>query len=815
MINATIKNELIKELNSAQKDAVERPINSAVKVVAGAGSGKTKIISKRFIKLTFDLIDKLSNPAEHILVITFTDKASAEMKERILKELDNFNISQNNDSLWISTFHSFCNTILKRHSLEIGMNTNATLADDKTRRAIFDIIINKIRYNELSSIQNLKEIEKSLDISTSILDIKKLNKLKNISTLDNLFEDIWECIKKIKAQGLSPKEFLNKTLLATETYSKTVCNLQFGFKTKEEYENSWHNTLRDYFADDYSIDEIFQNTQNLKSILLKNGAKKPEKWTPAPKFPEFIEPAQKLEKQLTQTIAFIYAIYQNELKHANLLDFDDLINKTIELFKTTPSIRSYYQQFFRHIIVDEFQDTNGAQLELIKLLLDENDPNITFVGDRKQSIYGFRFAQMENLDILENFIKEKYGKTYPEIKLKINYRSTQNVLETVNYLTTEHLGLDETLEFFHPNPAKNLVKTAIFENNLSASEQKDFEANYIASEILKLKNNQNKYSDFAILVKSHQEASLIQKALEKAKIPATKKVNTGFFESAWIKNIIAMLRFIKNSTDEQALIRLLKLGLSFKELYNLKQSLKNDFPAEEKLNIAQILSECYEKGTINNPYTKKLFDIKKELNSKKNLSLLQIYQYLIEQLPVYNTFELQVQNDLIVFEKIIIDFMENNYITIPRFLDYIEKIKDDRNFTLPKIDDNIDAVQLLTIHASKGLEFPYVFVSSISSSLKTDKSCFIFDLQYGNKQGFGIIINKINEKSNPKSFLYKEIWLKPRERKENLRLYYVALSRAEKYLNILNFRGIKGAEYTKNYPDFVKKEYIGEYNEKT
>ena len=150
--------ELTKELNPVQKEAVERPINSAVKIVAGAGSGKTKIISKRFVKLTLDMINQIKNPTEHILVITFTDKASGEMKERILKELDNFNIPQNSDNLWISTFHSFCNTILKRHIQEIGMSPSSTLSDEKTRQTLFDTIINKIRYNELHTIKDINKI---------------------------------------------------------------------------------------------------------------------------------------------------------------------------------------------------------------------------------------------------------------------------------------------------------------------------------------------------------------------------------------------------------------------------------------------------------------------------------------------------------------------------------------------------------------------------------------------------------------------------------------------------------------------------------
>ena len=141
-------------------------------------------------------------------------------------------------------------------------------------------------------------------------------------------------------------------------------------------------------------------------------------------------------------------------------------------------------------------------------------------------------------------------------------------------------------------------------------------------------------------------------------------------------------------------------------------------------------------------------------------------------------------------------------------MDYLEKIKDDRNFELPSIDtEEVDAVQILTIHASKGLEFPYVFVLSIASSSKTvDKSNIIFDLQYGDKPGFGIVVNKYNGKQNPKALIYKQLWQKPREKNEALRLFYVAVSRAKKYLNVLSFEpyaSVKPVDYITGLAEFL------------
>ena len=160
-------------------------------------------------------------------------------------------------------------------------------------------------------------------------------------------------------------------------------------------------------------------------------------------------------------------------------------------------------------------------------------------------------------------------------------------------------------------------------------------------------------------------------------------------------------------------------------------------------------------------------------------------------------------------EKIIDDFTQNeNYLSISGILDYLSKIKDDRNFELPSLNTGeINAVQILTIHASKGLEFPYVFVLSIASGSKNpDKSNVYFDMQYGDKPGFGIIINKYKGKPNPKALVYKQLWQKPRETQEALRLFYVAVSRAKKYLDVLSFEpyaSVKPADYINSLKSYL------------
>ena len=192
---------------------------------------------------------------------------------------------------------------------------------------------------------------------------------------------------------------------------------------------------------------------------------------------------------------------------------------------------------------------------------------------------------------------------------------------------------------------------------------------------------------------------------------------------------------------------------------------------------------------------------------------MQIFEKLKSDLVLHNLQndfdKQQAEINLKVLEMIVDDFSQNeNYISVNSLLDYLEKAVDDKTFELPSIYSEMpDAVQILTIHASKGLEFKYVFVLSLSSSSRNaEKSKILFDMQFGDKPGFGIIVNSYKGKPNPKSELYKQIWCKPRDKNEALRLFYVAVSRAEKYLNVLSFEpysSVKPAEYIENLSNYL------------
>ena len=809
--------DIVDGLNEAQTQAVLNPLESCTKIVAGAGTGKTKIISKRFLKLVLDLIERgEKDPQSKILVITFTDKAANEMKERIIKELEDNNLHAYSDTdLWISTFHSFCIRILKKYSIEAGLSPSFKMAEEQQLQEIYSNLVKKIKYGEANQ---------------EVLSVESIARLNKISDLDTLFDDIYNVIKKIKSLGITPQEFLHSSLNATADFSNVMKNTPFKFETKEDYAANWAQHFKDYTDDSTVLDEaLFDSIAKAKLVLDKFGKRKASEYGMAQGFPENIEPVTQAELLLTRVIAAVYELYQTELENHDLADFDDLINKTIMIFKQNEQIRSYYQNYFKQIIVDEFQDTNGAQLELIELLLNPDNPDLTYVGDRKQSIYAFRYAQMENLEVLHKNAEKKYSKKFEPVNLSINYRSTPQVLNAVNFVTQNELKLEGENLNANPNltysDTSRDIKVTRIEGFENAYEQKITEASYIAQEISSLLKRDNaSFKDFAVLVKSHAQADIVERELKKKNIPAVKKVNTGFFKEPVVKNVISAFRLIKNSEDEQALFRLLKVNFTDAELFEIKKSLdkellfQTDFDTVKRMNLAQkyITLKTLDKTSI--PYLEKIYDtVNKIKKHKSSLSLMQIFEIIKENICLYNCsdfsseFEQEnAKNNLLILEKIIDDFTQSeNFLSINTLLNYLEKIQDDRNFELPSVNTlELDAVQILTIHASKGLEFPYVFVLSIASSSKTaDKSGIIFDMQYGEKPGFGIIASKYKGKPTAKALIYKQLWQKPREKNEALRLFYVAVSRAKKYLNVLSFEpyaSVKPVEYIENLSQYLE-----------
>lgn len=793
-----VKEELFSELNTNQKKAVFADINSCTKIAAGAGSGKTKVIASRFLKLVLDMeMAGIKNPAEKILVITFTEKAAKEMRERILKTLDENNINTFGQKLWISTFHSFTSRILKAHSVEINLNPEFELVEEVMADEIYNDIIKKIK-NQKYDEEQIERLTKKLGLSENILNHQNLKPLLLVHEMEELFSEILKTISKIKSKGLSPKEFLDITINSINNFSSDVSKLYQRQYSKEDYALHFSKILNNYSADNIDFMAVSDKIISAKSIILKNGARKAEQWILNPEFYENLHSFEQLEILFTKLTALIYEIYQEELLSRSLLDFDDLINKTLEIFKTKPRILEEYKKQFKHIIIDEFQDTNGAQLELTKFLCADDFANITFVGDKKQSIYAFRHAQSENLDVLSSLLEKKYNKEFPKYELNINYRSSEKVLNAVNTLVENHLKLDEKLLVGKQDFKETKVVKHVFKNVQNMSVIQSLEAEYIADKILKLKGKMNfNYNDFAILVNSHKEADFIEKYLSKNNIAALKAVNKSFFDSPDVKNYAFALALADNKYNEYALVRTLLANMSQGEVYNLQKLMSAEFLDDErkKLNFAQKFFDEKTKEIVLNfsNHTKKVYELFTKNLKFKNTH--EVFLEILKELKLINQSEnwknTKAQIETKVFEKIILNWqMQKNYTPPSRFLNYLKEISKSTSFELPRIILNdINAVNIMTVHASKGLEFECVFVTKSVAKKKTGGSGrYAFDISYEGKKPFGMIF--INEK-NPKASIYKEIWQNPREYAENLRLFYVAISRAKSFLYLTSFEGYK------------------------
>ena len=403
-------------LNPKQKEAVFHT-EGPLLILAGAGSGKTRVLTHRIAYL---IEEKQVNPW-NIMAITFTNKAAGEMRERVNQQVDH-----GADSVWVSTFHSSCVRILRRHIQNLGYDTNFTIYDTDDQKTL------------------MKQVYKSLNIDTKLY--KERAVLGQISSAKN--------------ELVTPEEMM----LSAEG--------------------------------DFRI----------------------------------------------QKIAGIYAEYQKQLNKNNALDFDDLIMKTVELFRNCPEVLDYYQERFRYLMVDEYQDTNTAQFQLIRLLA-QKYRNLCVVGDDDQSIYKFRGANIENI--------LNFEEVFPDaavIKLEQNYRSTKRILDAANAVIRNNQGRkDKTL--WTANEEGEKVKLRQFDQAYE-------EADYIIQDI---RDQGYAFEDCAVLYRTNAQSRLLEEKCIACNIPYRLVGGVNFYQRKEIKDILAYLKTIANGMDDLAVLRIVNV----------------------------------------------------------------------------------------------------------------------------------------------------------------------------------------------------------------------------------------------------------------
>lgn len=575
-------------LNPEQQQAV-KCTQGPLLVVAGAGSGKTSVLTRRIAYL----IREKGVAPWNILAITFTNKAASEMRERVKQLLDS-----DADSIWMSTFHALCVRILRRYAEKIGYANNFSIADTAEQLTL------------------IKRILKELNIDSKKFDPKSL-----VNAISNAKNDL-----------LDPVE-----------YAKQVSN---------EYEKK---------------------------------------------------------------IAIVYREYQKNLQHDCIMDFDDLIMQTLVLFKSEPEVLHYYQNKFWYILVDEYQDTNQAQYELCHLLAQQHK-NICVVGDADQSIYGWRGANMQNI---LNFEQDYRNDNCNTIKLEQNYRYTGHILNAANAVIKNNKNRKPKKLWTNSGEGSKV-------NYYRASTGND-EAIFIIGKINKeIKENGYKYSDFAILYRTNAQSRNIEEAFVKSNIPYKIVGGHKFYDRKEIKDIMAYLRLVANPADYMSLHRIInapRRGIGPTTISKFEEFMfSNNYTALEALQSLELA-----------PISGKLFNIMKDFGRKleemiifaKNNTVTELTNKIlndfgyIDALKAEHTIEadtrLENLDEFLTVTKQFDDNYEANEDgakAVDDFLAEVSLLSDQDD-----LQENIDQVALMTLHAAKGLEFPVVFLVGMEEGI--------------------------------------------------------------------------------------------------
>ncbi len=658
-----------KTLNPTQKEAVEFG-RGPLLIIAGAGTGKTTVITERIKHL---IIEK-ETPPENVLALTFTDKASFEMQERI-----DVLMPYGYTNMWIHTFHSFCDRVLRDDAHSIGLDPNYKLI------------------SESEAVMLMKQ-------NMFNLGLKQFRPLGNPTKfLDALLTHF----ARLKDEDISPNDYI-----------------------------AWAQTANDQLITD--------NKLEVRSEKL-----------------EVAESEQYLE------LASAYKAYE-ELKIKNsFMDFSDLISNTLELFRKRPNILKKYQKQFQYILVDEFQDTNYAQNELA-ILLSGDDQNITVVADDDQSIYRFRGAAVENVLQFKN--------TYPAAKiitLTDNYRSTQNILDAAySLIQNNNPNRLEVVEQINKK-LKSHIKSDAKSIELIRETRAEDEADAIARKIVTL-SKKITYKDMAILVRANNHAQLITVALQRHKIPFQFLGPGYLFQQEEIKDLIAYLTFLTNLTDTVSLFRVLAMDIFKIPIIELNFLL--NFAKKKNLTLFEAL---YESPPILKPETIEKLNhfkqmVERHLEKSKTEKAGQILYYFLVDSGIFETLattesvkdERRTQNIAKFFDRIKNyenEKPESNIFTVVDYLTLMLNMGDSPTAADIDMRDR-DAVSILTVHSSKGLEFDVVFLVNLVNERFPSRA---------RNEKIPLPVGILKEKNSEERDFHME---------EERRLFYVGITRAKKHL---------------------------------
>ena len=569
-------------LNREQEQAVlctEGPLL----ILAGAGSGKTRVLTYRIAHL---IEDCGVNPW-NILAITFTNKAAGEMRERVDRI-----VGYGSESVWVSTFHSACVRILRRHIDRLGYDTNFTIYDTEDQKTVVKDVCRRL------------ELDPKLYKERAVLSV----------------------ISRAKNEYISPNEFK----------------------------------------------------------LQAKGDFRQEKMADA------------------------YLEYQKELKKNNALDFDDLLVKAVELFQSCPDVLEYYQERFRYIMVDEYQDTNTVQFKLISILAGKYH-NLCVVGDDDQSIYKFRGANIQNILDFEHVFPDA-----EVVKLEQNYRSTKHILDTANAVIAHNRGRKEKALW-----TENGEGEPVFFQQFQTGYD---EAEYVAGEIRKkVRNGEAEYKDFAVLYRTNAQSRLFEEKFLYANIPYKLIGGVNFYSRKEIKDVLAYLKTIDNGKDDLAVRRIINVpkrgigNVSLNKVQSYAESMGMSF--FEALEDAEHVPGLGRASIKIQPFVTLIHELRLRL---ADMSLEELIEEILDrtgysqELKEEDTDEAKARLENIdEFISKAVSYEEGEeHPSLSGFLEEVALVAD-----IDSLEESDNRVLLMTLHSAKGLEFPYVFLAGMEDGL--------------------------------------------------------------------------------------------------
>lgn len=578
-----VKMSIYDTLNTEQREAVFHT-EGPLLILAGAGSGKTRVLTHRIAYL----MDEVGVNGWNILAITFTNKAAGEMRERVDRI-----VGFGAESIWVSTFHSTCVRILRRYIDRLGFDNNFTIYDTDDQKTL------------------MKDVCKLLQIDT------KMYKEKNLLA----------AISSAKNEYITPQEF---ELNAAGDYHK-------------------------------------------------------------------------------QKIASVYWEYEKQLKANNALDFDDLLVKTVQLLQTQPDVLEYYQERFRYIMVDEYQDTNTVQFKLISLLAAKYR-NLCVVGDDDQSIYKFRGANIRN--ILD------FEKVFPDahvIKLEQNYRSTETILNAANAVISNNFGRKQKKLWTDKGEGEK-ISVQQFEDAFE-------EANYVASAIQKnVREGLRNYKDHAVLYRTNAQSRLFEERFIAANIPYKVVGGINFYARREIKDLLAYLKTIDNGRDDLAVRRIInvpKRGIGLTTINRVQENATSrEVGFYEALRTVDMIPGIGRSVSKLESFVALIEHFKEQAKTMSISDLMQLILDMTgyeEELKEEGEVEFAARKENIdeLLSKIA-SYEESceDYPSLSGFLEEVALVAD-----IDSLDENSDYVVLMTLHSAKGLEFPEVYLTGMEDGI--------------------------------------------------------------------------------------------------